>query len=113
MLIVQQIWLNIYMGKLKYLKAKFFGKMNQQEKNNLLKIVVTSKPAEAVDGSIQEQKHQKPLAKTKEKECCIIDTMAMSVSTIISSAKKIVITTTVTLIITTTITLTTSTKNSR
>ena len=52
----------------------YFLREELREKNILLKIIVTSKFPEAVDGFIQEKKQLKALIATKEKECCIIDT---------------------------------------
>ena len=45
-----------------------------KKKNNLWKIVVTSKIPETVNGSIQEKKQQKLLTTMKAKECCTTDT---------------------------------------
>ena len=52
----------------------YFLREELREKNNLLKIIVTLKFSEAVDGFIQEKKKQKSLMTTKEKECCTTDT---------------------------------------
>ena len=52
----------------------YFLREELREKSNLLKIIVTSKFHEAVDGFIQEKKQQKSLITTKEKECCTTDT---------------------------------------
>ena len=74
----------------------YFWRVELREKCNLLKIIVTSKIPEAVDGFIQEKKQQKSLITTKENIALQI-LITIPVSTIIPLTTKKAITTTTTL----------------
>ena len=74
----------------------YFWRVELREKRNLLKIIVTSKIPEAVDGFIQEKKQQKSLITTKENVALQI-LITIPVSTIIPLTTKKAITTTKTL----------------
>ena len=63
----------ILYGQMDILNNEVFSAGGTNGKNHLLKIVVTSNTAEAVEGCIQEKKKQKHLTTMKEKECCTTD----------------------------------------
>ena len=80
--IIQQLYLHCTPDLVKSLYEQidmlksevYFLREELREKSNLLKIIVTTKIPEAVDGFIQKKKLQKTLITTKEKVCCITDT---------------------------------------